>query len=203
MVTVQRLYHTLPAQSTPSSAFIGHPPTTAITAYISITKNENSFYVAAVVKPLSPFFSSLSSFLSRAVVHEQYFPHIKTRTSAPMSRHDHKSGTLSDQELSLPHPRLNARYSRSHGLAQAGGFRWRWDLPSPTTFYPCGLPPPSPDALCVCRRLVEGPEEATPSMRRRAAQARIFRGSPPPAPKPRRDTAWPERLPCFEHRPHR
>jgi hypothetical protein len=26
MVTVQRLYHTLPAQSTPSSAFIGHPP---------------------------------------------------------------------------------------------------------------------------------------------------------------------------------
>jgi len=43
MVTVQRLYHTLPAQSTPSSAFIGHPPTTAITAYISITKNENSY----------------------------------------------------------------------------------------------------------------------------------------------------------------
>ena len=43
MVTVQRLYHTLPAQSTPSSAFIGHPPTTAVTAYISITKNENSY----------------------------------------------------------------------------------------------------------------------------------------------------------------
>src|SRR6516165_5628349 len=45
MVTVQRLYHTLPAQSTPSSAFIGHPPTTAITAYISITKNENSYAI--------------------------------------------------------------------------------------------------------------------------------------------------------------
>jgi hypothetical protein len=43
MVTVQRLYHTLPAQSTPSSAFIGHPPTTAITAYIAIAKNENSY----------------------------------------------------------------------------------------------------------------------------------------------------------------
>src|SRR5215831_19206791 len=43
MVTVQRLYHTLPAQSTPSSVFIGHPPTTAVTAYISITKNENSY----------------------------------------------------------------------------------------------------------------------------------------------------------------
>ena len=45
MVTVQRLYHTLPAQSTPSSAFIGHPPTTAVTAYISITKNENSYAI--------------------------------------------------------------------------------------------------------------------------------------------------------------
>src|SRR5262249_28829002 len=43
MVTVQQLYHTLPAQSTPSSVFIGHPPTTAVTAYISITKNENSY----------------------------------------------------------------------------------------------------------------------------------------------------------------
>jgi hypothetical protein len=56
MVTVQRLYHTLPAQSTPSSAFIGHPPTTAVTAYISITKNANSFYVAAIVKPLLHIF---------------------------------------------------------------------------------------------------------------------------------------------------
>jgi hypothetical protein len=166
-------------------------------------EEEKPFYVAAVVKPLYPFFSSLSSFLSKAVAHEEYVSHIKTRTSAPMSRHDHESGTLSDQGLSLPHPRLNARYSRSHGLAQAGGFRWRWDLPSPTTFYPCGFRPPSPDALCVCRRLVEGPEEATPSMRRRAAQARIFRGSPPPVPKPRRDTALPKRLPFFEHRPRR
>ena len=152
--------------------------------------------------PLPIFFFPLF-FSLRAVAHGEHFSRIKTRTSALMSRYDHYSGTLSDQGLSLPHPRLNARYSRSHGLAQAGGFRWRWDLPSPTTFYPCGLPPPSPDALCVCRRLVEGPEEATPSMRRRAAQARIFRGSPPPAPKPRRDTAWPKRLPCFEHRPRR
>ena len=132
-----------------------------------------------------------------------HFSRIKTRTSALMSRYDHYSGTLSDQGLSLPPPRLNARCSRSYGLAQAGGFRWRWDLPSPTTFYPCGLPRPSPDALCVCRRLVEGLEEATPSMRRRAAQARIFRGSPPPAPKPRRDTALLKRLPFFEHRPRR
>src|SRR5712691_4118304 len=82
-----------------------------------------------------------------------------------------------------------------------------WRLPSalrlmsPTTFYPCGFRRPSPNALCVFRRLLEGPKEATPSLRRRAAQARIFRGSPPPALRPRRDTASPQCLPFFEHRP--
>jgi len=30
---------------------------------------------------------------------------------------------------------------------------------------------PSPDSVCVCRREPEGPEEATPSIRRRATQA--------------------------------
>src|SRR6516165_8708396 len=55
MVTVQRLYHTLPAQSTPSSAFIGHPPTTAITAYISITKNENSYAIEILVIQAKPY----------------------------------------------------------------------------------------------------------------------------------------------------
>jgi len=82
---------------------------------------------------------------------------------------------------------------------------WRlplaWRSVSPTTFYPCGFRHPSPDALCVFRRLLEGPEEATPSIRRRAAQARKFRGSPQPAPQPRRDVVWPKRLPLFEHRP--
>src|SRR5262249_26545678 len=82
-----------------------------------------------------------------------------------------------------------------------------WRLPvalgpsSPTTFYPCGLQRPSPDALCVFRRLVEGPEEATPSIRRRAAQARNLRGPPPPALRPRRDAASTKRLSLFEHRP--
>ena len=38
--------------------------------------------------------------------------------------------------------------------------------PSPTTFSPCGLSYPSPDALCVLRRELEGLWEATPSIRR-------------------------------------
>src|SRR5712691_484549 len=84
---------------------------------------------------------------------------------------------------------------------------WRlplaWRSMSPTTFYPCGFRRPSPDALYVFRRLLEGPEEATPSIRRRASQARKLRGSPLPAPKPRRDAALPTRLPLFEHRPRR
>src|SRR6267143_4625331 len=75
-----------------------------------------------------------------------------------------------------------------------------WWLPvalgpsSPTTFYPCELSRPSPDSLCVFRRPLEGPEEATPSIRRRAAQARNFHGSPPPASQPQCDTASPKRL---------
>src|SRR5229473_8284647 len=68
-----------------------------------------------------------------------------------------------------------------------------WRLPvalgpsSPTTFYPCGLQRPSPDALCVFRPLLEGPEEATPSIRRLAWQARKFNGPPPPVPRPKLD----------------
>jgi hypothetical protein len=55
----------------------------------------------------------------------------------------------------------------SHRPDRSGGFLWRWDLSSPTTFYPCGLHHPSPDALCVLRRELEGLWEATPSIRRR------------------------------------
>jgi hypothetical protein len=82
-----------------------------------------------------------------------------------------------------------------------------WRLPvalgpsSPTTFYPCGFRRPSPNTLCVFRRLLEGPKEATPSIRRRAAQARNLLGPPPPAPRPRRDAASTKRLSLFEHRP--
>jgi hypothetical protein len=82
-----------------------------------------------------------------------------------------------------------------------------WRLPlalrsvSPTTFYPCGLPRPSPDSLCVFRRLLEGLEEATPSIQRLAAQARNFRGSPLPAPQPRRDAALPKLYPTLSTAP--
>src|SRR5918998_1841706 len=69
---------------------------------------------------------------------------------------------------------------------------------SPTTFYPCGLSRPSPDSLCVFRREPEGPQEATPSMRRLAEQARQLRGSPPPALKSRGDLTSPELLSVFE-----
>jgi hypothetical protein len=100
-----------------------------------------------------------------------------------------------------PHPWRNTRCSRSHGLDESGGFLGRGDLSSPTTFYPCGLSRPSPDSLCVFRREPKGPEEATPSKRRLAWQARNLLGSPPPAPRPRCDTASPKRLPLFEHRP--
>jgi hypothetical protein len=81
--------------------------------------------------------------------------------------------------------------------------RWRGDQVSPTTFYPCEPWRSSPDALYVYRHEQEDPEEATPSLRRRAAQARNFNGSPPPVLRPRRNTASPQRLPLFEHRPFR
>jgi hypothetical protein len=66
MGTVQRLYHTLPAQSTPSSAFIGHPPTTAVTAYISITKNENSYAIKKVMHRVWAYFQARLAFTMAA-----------------------------------------------------------------------------------------------------------------------------------------
>lgn len=44
--------------------------------------------------------------------------------------------------------------------------------PSPTTFYPCGLSRPSPEALYVFRRALEGLGEATPAIQRLFRKAR-------------------------------
>jgi hypothetical protein len=112
------------------------------------------------------------------------------RVSTSQSRHD-----------PYHHPGLNPAapgHMTSMRLAASYGVEiYRLQRPS----IRAGSHPPSPDAFCVCRREPESPEEATPSIRRRATQARNLLGSPPPAPKPRRDTASPKRLPLFEHRP--
>jgi hypothetical protein len=176
-------------------------PIVAITAYISNTKNENSFYVAAIVKPLSPFFPSLASFLEELchIVLISLYICILVLTRTGMAMRVSTSQSRDDPTLILDStPLLPVTWPR------AG-----WRLPvalrpsSPTTFYPCGLQRPSPNTLCVLRHLLEGPAEATPPMRRRAVQARNFRGSPPPAPQPRRDAAASKRLSLFEHRPLR
>src|SRR5215831_17455418 len=61
-------------------------------------------------------------------------------------------------------PAFSGRWVTSPRLS--GGFLWRWDLVSPTTFYPCGCNHPSPDSLGVFRRHLDGLSEATPSLRR-------------------------------------
>ena len=61
---------------------------------------------------------------------------------------------------------LHALDAVSHSPDQSGSFLWRWNLSSPTTFYPCGYQHPSPNSLCVLRREPEDLSEATPSIRR-------------------------------------
>jgi hypothetical protein len=70
--------------------------------------------------------------------------------------------------------------------------------PSPTTFSPCGFKHPPPDALCVFRRELAALQEATPSLRRLAWQARKNSGPPLPGPRSRGDAASPPRLGLFE-----
>src|SRR4029450_3087920 len=91
----------------------------------------------------------------------------------------------------------------SHRPDRSGGFLWRWDPSSPTTFYPCRRKPPSPDSLCVFRREPEVLSKATPSIRRLLCKARKFNGPPSPAPRPRRDSVPQNRLGLFEDGPLR
>src|SRR5712691_6391886 len=74
------------------------------------------------------------------------------------------------------HPGLNTRCAQSQGLDRAGGHSFYRDRSALRTFYPCDHSRPSPDALCVLRRRLEGADEVTPSVRRLAAQARTFHG---------------------------
>ncbi len=97
-----------------------------------------------------------------------------------------------------PLPSLSAV---SHRPDRSGGFLWRWDLASPTTFYPCGLERPSPDALCVFRRELESLGEATPSIHRLFRKARTVYGPPPPAPRPTSDSALKHGLRLFQDGP--
>src|SRR5262249_5179739 len=108
-----------------------------------------------------------------------YSTHIHSR--AQENRYDNASEPLSEQRRPVPSSLAQPRCSRSPDLAASGGFLWRGDPSSPTTFYPCGLSHPSPYSLCVLRRELEDLWEATPSIRRLASPARQINAPPPPA----------------------
>ena len=149
--------------------------------------------------PFPHFFPSLASFLEKLchIVQISLHARVLVLRSTGMAR---RVSTSQSRGHPYHHPWLNPDCSRSHDLDVSGGFLGRWDVASPTTFYPCGCTHPSPDSLCVCRREPEGLWEATPSIRRRASHARQITGPPPPAPRPRHDAASGERLYLFEHR---
>jgi len=145
------------------------------------------------------FLSSLLSLRSRLLSDARVLRTYLRRT--PMHRHHPHCAAAEISDRPCPHPGLNPRSSRSHGL---NPLRWR---------LPLALRPEVSNALLSVRacapvtryfmRLATPagrPEEATPSPRRRASQALHYHGPPPPAPRPRRDAASAQRLPLFEHR---
>src|SRR5262245_46424870 len=159
---------------------------------------KNPSMLPLLSSPFSLFFLPALLFFKGCTIKDSIVVHMRAR--AQENRYDNACEHLSKQRQPVPCSLARLRCARSHALDTSGGFLWRGALSSPTPFYPCGLSPPSPDSPCVLRREPEGPEEATPSKRRRAWQTRIFRGSPPPAPRPRRDTASVKHLHFFEHR---
>ena len=150
--------------------------------------------------PFSHFFPALASFLEGL----RYIVLISLQTCVLVLRKTGMAmrvGTSQSRDDPYPHPWFNPTapdHMTSMRLAASYGVEsYRLQRPS----IRAGSHPPSPDSFCVCRREPEGPEEAPPSIRRRATQARKLLGSPPPAPRPRRDAASTKRLPLFEHRP--
>ncbi len=147
---------------------------------------------------LSSLLSLRSRFLSDARVSLTY------RRRTHMRRHHHHCEAAESRDRPCPHPGLNTRSSRSHGL---NPLRWRLPLAlrpqvsnellsvragAPVTRYLLRLATP-----------VGRPEEATPSIQRRAAQALHYPGRPPPASSARRDPVGRKRLPHFEGRSFR
>src|SRR5262252_4294774 len=147
---------------------------------------------------LSYLLSLRSHLLSDACVLRTYL----RRT--PMHRHHPHCAAAELRDRPCPHPGLNPRSSRSHGL---NPLRWR---------LPLALRPEGSNTLLSVRacapvtryfmRLATPagrPEEATPSTRRLAEQALHYHGLPPPASYARRDTVGCKRLPHLEGRSFR
>ena len=149
--------------------------------------------------PFSHFFPSLASFLEELCHIVLFNLHtcvlVLRRTGMAM-----RVSTSQSRDDPYHHPWLNPAapgHMTSMRLAASYGVEiYRLQRPS----IRAGSHPPSPDSFCVCRREPESPEAATPSIRRRAMQAQNFRGSPPPAPRPRHDTTSAQHLYFFEHR---
>src|SRR5215813_5577212 len=147
---------------------------------------------------LSSTLSLRSRFLSDARVLLKYL----MRTH--MSRHHNHCEAAEIRDRPCPHPGLNTRSSRSHGL---NPLRWR---------LPVALRPEVSNELLSVRacapvtryfmRLATSagrPEEATPSLRRRATQALHYHGLPPPASSARPCPLGRTRLSHFESRSFR
>jgi hypothetical protein len=147
---------------------------------------------------LSSILSLRSGFLSDARVLLTY------RRRTHLRRHHHHCEAAESRDRPCPHPGLNTRSSRSHGL---NPLSWRLPLAlrpevsnellsvracAPVTRYFMRLATP-----------VGRPEEATPSTQRLAEQALHYHGLPPPASSARRDPVGLKLLPHFEGRSFR
>ena len=144
---------------------------------------------------LSSLLSLRSCFLSDARVLLTY------RRRTHMRRHHQHCAAAEIRDRPCPPPGLNTRSSRSHGL---NPLRWR---------LPLALRPAVSNELLSVRagapvtryfmRLATPagrPEEATPSIQRRATQALHYHGLPPPASSARRDPVGLKLFPHFEGR---
>ena len=145
------------------------------------------------------FLSSLLSLRSRFLSDARVLLTYRRRTH--MRRHHHHCEAAEIRDRPCPHPGLNTRSSRSHGL---NPLRWRLPLVlrpevsnellsvracAPVTRYFMRLATPA-----------GRPEEATPSTRRLAEQALHYHGLPPPASSARRDPVGLKPLPHLEGR---